>query len=152
MKSVRSRSSKAAEQVNDAIHVLLLKLHLTRLGQWSNKLEDIHFLDLHLLSQAEHHPEDAIGDVRKVLQVPHSTLTSMIDRLEKRGLIRRAINTRDKRSYRLELTASGREVQREHHRVERLIAGRMLAALPDEKTRQEFVRLLGAMTQRLQAE
>ena len=148
----RSGSPEAVEQVNEAIHVLLLKLKLTRLGHWSDKLENIHFLDLHMLSHAEHHPDDTIGEMRQVLQVPQSTLTSMIDRLEERGLIRRAVNPRDKRSYRIELTAAGQEVQREHHRVERMIAARMLEALPDDKARQQFVRLLTAMTQGLQSD
>jgi DNA-binding MarR family transcriptional regulator len=149
MKMHQTQSQVAAEQVNEAIHVLLLKLNLTRLGQWSPKLENIHFLDLHVLSHAEHHPNATIGEMREVLQVPQSTLTSMIDRLEQRKLIRRAINPRDKRSYRIELTAAGHDVQREHHRVERLIAARMLAALPDDKDRRQFVRLLTEMTQKL---
>ena len=104
----RSSKTRALEQINDAIHVLLLKLHLTRLGHWSDKLEDIQFLDLHVLSHAEHHADNTIGALREVLHIPQSTLTSMINRLEKRGLIRRAINLGDKRSYRIELTRAAR--------------------------------------------
>lgn len=36
-------------------------------------------------------------------------LTSMIDRLEKKNLIKRAISTKDRRSYKLELTEEGLE-------------------------------------------
>ena len=150
MKATPARSASAAERVNDAIHVLLLRLNLTRLGRWSSKLENIHFLDLHVISYAEHHPDHTIGQMREVLQVPQSTLTSMIDRLEGRGLVRRAIHPRDKRSYRLELTAEGHGVQREHRRVERRIAARMLDALPDAKARNQFVRLLSTMARNLQ--
>lgn len=152
MKGNRAKRTEAVEQVNASLHVLLMKLNLTRLGRWSDKLEAIGFLDLHVLSYAEHHPHGTLGEMREVLQVPQSTLTSMIDRLEQRGLIRRAINVRDKRSYRIELTPAGREVQREHRRVEKLIAGRMLEALPDDKSRQQFVRLLATMTDNLRHE
>jgi DNA-binding MarR family transcriptional regulator len=149
MMKVGVKRQDAVEQVNAAIHALLLKLNLTRLGQWSEKLEDIHFLDLHLLSHAEHRPDDTVGEMRRVLQVPQSTLTSMIDRLEKRRLVRRAIHPKDKRSFRIELTTAGQEVQREHRRVEKLIAGRLLDALPDDRARQQFVRLLTAITLKL---
>lgn len=147
-----SAKPHAVDQVNEAIHVLLLKLNLTRLGQWSPKLEDIHFMDLHVLSHAEAHPDDTVGQMRELLQVPQSTLTSMIDRLERRDLIRRTINPRDKRSFRLELTPAGQDIQREHRRVERLIARRMLEALPNDQARRQFVRLLSEMTTRLQTE
>jgi DNA-binding MarR family transcriptional regulator len=76
----------------------------------------------------------------------------MIDRLERRGLLRRTIHPRDKRSFRLELTAAGRAVQREHHRVEMLIARRMLESLPNEAARRQFVELLSQMTERLRTE
>ena len=36
-------------------------------------------------------------------------LTSMIDRLEKKNLIKRAISTKDRRLYKLELTEEGLE-------------------------------------------
>lgn len=152
MKKDRVEPPPAVHQVNEAIHVLLRSLNLTRLGRWSDKLEDLHFLDLHALSHAEHHPEGTLSEMRGVLQVPQSTLTSLIDRLERRGLVRRAIHSRDKRSYRIELTAAGRAVQREHHRVERRIAGRMLDALPDDESRHQFVHLLTAMTRKLKAD
>jgi DNA-binding MarR family transcriptional regulator len=149
MTKVGTKIPGAVDEVNAALHALLRHLNLTRLGQWSDKLEDIHFLDLHLLSHAELHPHDTVGEIRRVLAVPQSTLTSMIDRLEKRGLVRRAINPRDKRSFCIVLTNAGRGVQREHHRVEKRIARRMLDALPCDRDRQEFVRLLGAMTEKL---
>lgn len=139
----------AVERVNEALHMMLCRLHFTRLGLWSDKLDDINFLDLHVMAYAEEYPEHTLGEMREYLQVPQSTLTSIIDRLERRGLIERAINARDKRSYLIKLTPAGEEVQREHRRVERLIARRILAALPSAKARKEFVSLLTEITQRL---
>ena len=45
-------------------------------------------------------------------------LTSMIDRLEKKNLIKRAISTKDRRSYKLELTEEGRKTQVEHDKFD----------------------------------
>jgi MarR family transcriptional regulator, organic hydroperoxide resistance regulator len=42
-----------------------------------------------------------------------STLTGVIDRLEGRGLLARAVNTRDRRSFVLELTPAGEAAARE---------------------------------------
>lgn len=150
MKRPGKPSSAAVDSVNDAVHVLLRELYLTRLGKWSAKLDGIHALDLHVLSYAEKHPQHTMGEMREAVDVPQSTLTSMIDRLEEQGLIRRAINPRDKRSFRIMLTAAGRAVQREHHRVDRLIAGRILEALGDARARTQFVQLLARMSRNLQ--
>jgi len=139
----------AIERVNEALHVMLHRLNFTRLGLWSDKLEDINFLDLHVMAYAEESPDHTLGEMREFLQVPQSTLTSIIDRLERRGLIERAINVRDKRSYLIKLTPAGEEVQREHHRVERLIAQRILEALPTAKARNEFISLLTVIIRRL---
>lgn len=130
------------DDLNWCLHeVLLFRLHLTRLEFWSDKLVDLQYFELGVLSFLEAHPESTVGQLREFLQVPQSTLTSMLGRLERRDLVRRDINPKDKRSYTLALTASGVEAQREHRRVSRLISRKMLDALPDEADRQRFVDL-----------
>jgi len=42
MKTARQPPRTDVDGVNQALHVLLRKLHLTRLGYWSEKLENIH--------------------------------------------------------------------------------------------------------------
>jgi DNA-binding MarR family transcriptional regulator len=147
--AVEQPDDTAIERVNEALHILMHRLNFTRLGLWSDKLEDINFFDLHVMAYAEESPDHTLGEMREYLQVPQSTLTSIIDRLERRGLIERAINARDKRSYLIKITPAGEEVQREHHRVEHMIAKRILEALPSAKARKEFVSLLTEMTRRL---
>jgi DNA-binding MarR family transcriptional regulator len=139
-------SARDIEDLNACIHeVLLFRLHLVRLDLWSEKLENLQYLDLGVLSFAELKAEHTVGEIREFLEVPQGTLTSVIDRLEKRGLVRRAVNARDKRSYRVELTAQGVEVQREHRRVSRLISRKMLEALPTAEERSQFVELFRKM-------
>ncbi|WP_394829705.1 MarR family winged helix-turn-helix transcriptional regulator [Pendulispora albinea] len=129
------------EELNAALHVLLLRLNLARLDLWSDKLVGISFLDLHALSFAEEKPDHTLAEMREFLQVPQSTLTSIIDRLEKRELLMRTIHPTDKRSYRIALTERGLDVQREHHRVERMLMRKILDALPDPDDRAAFLKL-----------
>ncbi|WP_394839289.1 MarR family transcriptional regulator [Pendulispora rubella] len=129
------------EELNEAVHALLLRMHVARLDLWSEKLTGIGYLDLHALSFAEEKPDHTLAEMREFLQVPQSTLTSIIDRLEKRDLLRRAIHPTDKRSFRIELTEKGTELQQEHHRVERMIMRRILDALPNGDDRGTFIKL-----------
>jgi DNA-binding MarR family transcriptional regulator len=63
--------------------------------------------------------------------LPVSTMTGLVDRMEKKGLVRRVPNRRDRRSIELEATPAGALALREHARGIEAIAGGMLAALPD---------------------
>jgi len=134
-------SRPQVEQLNDALHALLLRLNLARLDLWSDKLAGIGYLDLHAMAFIEEQPDHTLAAIRDYLQVPQSTLTSIIDRLEQRGLVRREVHPTDRRSYRIELTGRGLDVQREHHRVERLIMRKILDALASPADRARFVAL-----------
>ena len=54
------------------------------------------------------------SDVSRLTGVPRPTLTAVIERLSGQGLIERAPNPRDGRSYQLTLTAAGRAIKREN--------------------------------------
>jgi DNA-binding MarR family transcriptional regulator len=49
----------------------------------------------------------AVAELQAATGQRSSTLTGVIDRLERRGLVRRAMNARDRRSFVLELTPAG---------------------------------------------
>jgi DNA-binding MarR family transcriptional regulator len=129
------------EHLNAALHALMLRLNVARLDLWSDKLAGIGYLDLHAMSFVEEKPDHTLAEMREHLQVPQSTLTSIINRLEKRELVRRDIHPTDKRSFLIRLTAKGEELQREHHRVESAIVRKILEALPSRQDRAQFVAL-----------
>lgn len=139
-----------ARMVSDLAHRVLFALRIDRLGAWSKRLEGITPLELHILKLVAERPDTILIEIRKLLGIPHSTLTSAIDRLERRRLLRRVVSDRDRRSYALELTRDGRAVQGEHDRVDRMLAGRFLDALDTEKEKRQFVRLLAKASQKLQ--
>jgi DNA-binding MarR family transcriptional regulator len=84
-------------------------------------------------------------DLGSRFRVPVSTMTGLVDRMEKKGLIRRLPNRRDRRSIELEATPAGTLVLKEHARVVEAVARGMLEAIP--RTEQQA---LIALLQRIQ--
>src|SRR4029077_9325509 len=62
-------------------------------------------------------------------RVPVSTMTGLVDRMEKKGLVRRLPGRQDRRSIHLEATSAGTRALREHARGIEAIARGMLLAL-----------------------
>jgi DNA-binding MarR family transcriptional regulator len=63
----------------------------------------------HLLSYLRSYAPCPIGELHRVFGTKRSTLTSMIDRLEERRLVVRALDPKDRRSFLLDLTKDGRK-------------------------------------------
>ncbi|ACB77547.1 MarR family winged helix-turn-helix transcriptional regulator [Opitutus terrae] len=134
---------------NHALHAFVKALKLLDLSEWSAQLAGIGMLDLGILHHAARDPNAILADIRQALGVPNSTLTSAIDRLERKGLLRRTINPRDKRSYGLALTDAGRALDKEHMRVDRAITRAVLAALDSDPERRTLVGLLEKVSRQM---
>jgi DNA-binding MarR family transcriptional regulator len=106
-------------------------------------------IELHILLLVQSRPDIVIGEIRDKLDVPNSTLTGIIDRMENQGLVRRTISVRDRRSYGLDMTEKGLEVRREHDRILLAIVEKMLGTL-DEDERKTFVALLSKVADNMQ--
>jgi len=65
--------------------------------------------------------------------VPVSTMTGLVDRMEKKGLVRRIPHRRDRRSIELEATPAGTLALREHARGVEAIARGMLEAIGERE-------------------
>ncbi len=64
----------------------------------------------HLLTYLASYAPAPIGDLGRIFGLKGSTLTSMLDRLEERGLLLRRANPEDRRSLLLELTPEGESI------------------------------------------
>ena len=64
----------------------------------------------HLLSYLRSYSPAPIGELVRVFGIKQSTFTSLLDRLEKAGLIRREMNPGDRRSFLIHVTDTGREL------------------------------------------
>jgi DNA-binding MarR family transcriptional regulator len=67
-----------------------------------------------------------------------STLTGVLDRLERRGLIERELNPRDRRSFTVTLTEPGAAAAEEVRRTFRNIEEQVLAAVPQRSAKGFF--------------
>ena len=68
--------------------------------------------------------------------VPVSTMTGLVDRMEKKGLVRRVRGRRDRRAIELEATPAGALALKEHARGLEAVARGILEALPSATRRR----------------
>lgn len=64
----------------------------------------------HLLTYLGSYSPTPIGELVRVFGIKQSTFTSMLDRLEQNGLLRRELNPGDRRSFLIHITNEGREL------------------------------------------
>ena len=114
----------------------------------SQNLRQVNFQDMHVMAAAHENPDAILKDIKEQMQLPQSTLTSIVNKLERLGLVRRVISRRDLRSYSLELTEAGHALREEHRRSDRAQVARLLEVFNDEERRQ-FVDLMWKLTRRL---
>jgi len=131
---------------------LLEALQVDRPSAWSKSFEGLSPLDLHVLAIVEAKPDVILKEIKEYLDVPHSTLTGIVDRLENKGLVERIISSRDRRSFGLKLTVEGRAIRAEQRHVRRNAADRMLGALDSDAEREAFVALTVKIGDRLRKE
>jgi MarR family transcriptional regulator, organic hydroperoxide resistance regulator len=81
-------------------------------------------LEGHVLTYVRKYAPVPVGELVRVFGIKQSTFTSLLDRLERGGLIRRELNPADRRSLLVHITDRGREL------TNRLI--RLLEKLEDD--------------------
>jgi DNA-binding MarR family transcriptional regulator len=86
----------------------------------------------------------AVADLQAATGQRPSTLTGVIDRLERRGLLMRAMNPRDRRSFVLELTAEGVEAAGRVEAAFSALEARARLAAADVAAFQRVIRALEA--------
>jgi DNA-binding MarR family transcriptional regulator len=67
-------------------------------------------LEGHVLTYLRKYAPVTVGELIRVFGVKQSTFTSLLDRLEKAGLVRRELNPGDRRSFLIHITDRGREL------------------------------------------
>jgi len=80
-------------------------------------------------------PGMSAGALAGILRLHPSTITGILQRLEGRGLVRRAIDPADRRRSRLELTARGRRLDVPTPRTVEAVVGGILSRYPKAEAR-----------------
>ncbi len=136
-----------ARKLNELTYEMnnFIKKHYRRFDKDAQKLSDI---EREILQHMYYQPEISLKDVSAHLDVPGSTLTSALDRLEKKGLMKRVKKEDDKRSYKLVPTDAGADMLERKDVLHERVFTDILSVLSIEEQSQ-FVELMGTVRERL---
>lgn len=133
---------RQVDELNKLWHVMLTEPEYNEIEKKYENLQELSTTEISVIRIISEKEDVIIKDIVDTLRLPKSTLTSIIDRLEKRNFIVRAISDRDRRSYKLELTEKGRKVQDEHMKFEGEVYGTIILALDTFEEREELLKLI----------
>lgn len=95
--------------------------------------EHISDIEYQILCLLEQNPNPLIKDISKHINVPNSTLTNALNRLEKKAFIERRMSDIDRRSYCIVMTENGQKKQQSMASAEREIISNILFLLNDDE-------------------
>lgn len=98
-------------------------------------------VEINLITMAGNSKDMLLREYLEIIKIPKSTLTSIIDRLEKKDYLKRVINPRDKRSFGLELTIKGKRIFELYLVYQSEMGEKILAGLSREE-QEQFLFLL----------
>lgn len=106
----------------------------------TEELKGCSLIDLKILKLLYEDSNIKIKDMINILKAPNSTMTNALNRLTKKGLLERKIDTKDLRSFELALTVIGKTSVEKHIAIENDLFKELLQDLEDEES-AEFIRL-----------
>jgi len=130
------------DKLNTILHKIVFASQVSDMPIFKGSVKDLNEAELTILSVVNGKPDIVLKEISTMFKMPPSTLTSAIDRLEKKGYLNRVISRRDRRSYGLELTQKGRDIVEQHVVDERDSLAAILAHLDSEEEKTQFVALL----------
>ena len=112
-----------------------------KLNVCTERLADVSPIEISILRIVAENPDVILREICQRLDIVNSTLTSAVNRLEKRKLVKRIISTRDLRSFGLELTGDGSDALNDHIHGEERVLNRILGFLDNDVERDSFVKM-----------
>ena len=100
--------------------------------------------EVNALAQLEPGAVCTVAELQAATGQRASTLTGVLDRLERRGLVERQLNPRDRRSFTVGLTATGAEAADRVRRTFRDLEARVLGAV-SQRSAKGFFEVLRAL-------
>ena len=133
------------ERVDRSLHDIFVAMNLDRVplvrenGNFSAK--NLSVMEMRILRKITETGEIPLKDIRVLVQLPNSTLTSIIKRFEHKGLITRLPNPEDRRSYVLRITRLGRMINDQHRTYDIKVAKAFIERMDSVEEAEEFIRL-----------
>lgn len=125
----------------DAVYHKLFYLDFASENVMPENIRDLSAVEIGIINCVSFTPDIILREIKEKLRLPNSTLTSAINRLEKRGLADRVINSRDRRSFGIRLTPEGAAAQKAHLDFEDMLWKRILSKLDTHKERDRFLEM-----------
>ena len=141
-------NEKDIEAISRIHHEIYYKMLHENFEDRFPKIKGLTPLEMGVLGALSEKPGAMLREIAERLAVAKSTLTSVVDRLERRGYVHRAISPRDRRSFELILTEDGKCAQREHIASEHTIYRKMAGALDSPEEVSDLIRLLAKVADR----
>ncbi len=137
------------DQLVDLVHTALkhYKKYKTDLSELYP--QGITSTELSVIKIVHEKPDIILKEVSKSLEIPGSTLTSVIDRLEQKKLIIRTVSKKNRHSFGLELTEEGEKINAEHEKEEKQIWHKTLSLLDSDEDIESLVNLLTKIVNKL---
>lgn len=138
------------QELNKVWHRIFKTARYRELNETFDFIDGLSTTEISVISMVAYNKEIVLKDIINELQLPKSTLTSMIDRLEKRGFLKRVINPNDRRCYCLELTKQGMQLEKQHQESETAIFSTLLKALDTPEKRDSLIKLVTEIIENLE--
>jgi len=139
------QETELQERIDRSLHNILTAMSLDRLplarenGNFSAK--NLSLMEIRILRKIDEDNEIPLKDIRVSVQLPNSTLTSIIKRFEQKGLITRLLNPEDKRSFILRITKIGHVINEQHRAFDVQMAQTFIDRMDSVEEAEEFMRL-----------
>lgn len=105
------------------------------------EMKQLSTVEVSIISLVYNNPDIIIREICEKIDVPKSSMTSMIDRLEKKNYLTRVISKRDRRSFGLKLTEAGMKIQKQHEEYEKYIFNEIINSLDTDEEKETFLKL-----------
>ena len=138
-------------EVNEALHNIIKAWELMYYSGYRSSekksIEDYSMIELHLLKAIAHHGGKMLrSQLNSQVDLPVSTVSSIINRLVSNGCISRTSSAEDKRQTLLSLTELGSKINTEHDMIDINVAHNFVSRITYDEAK-EFVRIANLATQ-----
>jgi DNA-binding MarR family transcriptional regulator len=126
------------DRYNKLLAIIYSNLMLREIdGIRNGNMKDLTFHEIHTIEIIGNLGEGTVSQIAQEARVTQSTMSTMIDKLVKKGMVKRTRSESDRRVVSARLTAKGNLAYREHENVHREVTKRWLSVLDERE--QKFL-------------
>jgi DNA-binding MarR family transcriptional regulator len=123
---------------NKELNSLLVEFH-EKFASWEHSVvrgKPLTVSQMHAMEMLGNHGRLTMKELAEKMGVTTGSLTVLVDRLEKKGIVERQPHESDRRSIRLGMTAQGERLAAEHHALHLSLTQELTAGLTTEEMEQ----------------